>query len=205
MNICGGRFYFHFYFHFSLNVVSLNVFESGFEFEPRAYIKYHSNPRSMNATGGGPPRPPPSPSKAIVMDMFKESHSFNGVISGIESQIFKDVQLHGFGDSAMAGPSITVTDTGVVAADATEQETARPISSAPAAPPPPKRQKTTAESVLELQRQVLEKELKSLKKFDSVLDQAADFFLNGNIRGGRDAPVCIKTRVRLSGFVIVCY
>ena len=42
----------------------------------------------MLGTGGGPPRAPPSPAKAAVIEMFGESHAFNGVAGGVESGLF---------------------------------------------------------------------------------------------------------------------
>ena len=66
--------------------------------------------RSMLKTGGGPPRPPPSPGKEAIIDMFGNTHAFNGVVDGVESAVFTPSQSSSLRESedAAAGALLSL-------------------------------------------------------------------------------------------------
>ena len=146
----------------------------------------------MTGTGGGPPRAPPSPAKAAVIDLFKNSHAFNGVSQGVESTVFasslvpeEDENLAADALLVMGSGSIYSTEQSTQSTQYSTQSTGAlddggagdDASSAEKGPPAKKRKSdsTTKEGLVDLQRQVLVKELDTLQKFDSVLGQAEEF------------------------------
>ena len=130
----------------------------------------------MLGTGGDLTRVPPSPARAAVIEMFGESHAFNGVAGRVESGLFapsnstSTLQKSGAEDAA-AGALLCLQGAG----DKEESSRAQQGEQGP----PKKKQRTedscSKETILQLQQRVLKKELETLQKLDSVLNKAAEF------------------------------